>query len=612
VCLGIRVMSRMKRIDEVDLHTGPRRIIGHGGEGVRMMRGHNPESARLAEPIGNAPCPSRGLPRRHTVKKPTRRDAGLAAAAIGAEAQTTLALDNTPMSDVIQALASGRVTATALTNGYLARIAAYDRDGPNLNSVRELNADALAIASKFDEAKPSVERPLAGVPILLKDNIATGDKQPTTAGSLALQGARARGDAIVVRLLRDAGAVILGKANLTEFANILAIDMPSGYSSLGGQVKNPYAPTLMDDRGIPVVLPGGSSSGSAVAVAAGLCAASIGTETSGSLLNPASQNGLVTVKPTVGLISRAGILPISHSQDTAGPMTRTVRDAAILLNVLAAKDPLDPATQRQRRPADYTADLAHDAMKGARIGVPSDPVDPLNDGYYGKLPPKTAKVMADAIKVLQDLGAVIVRANMPTAGWIGGPGTTMAVLNRNPLSRNKGNPATPPIVFLYELKRDLNLYLKDWATNTRIKTIADIVAFNEANAGKALRFGQDLFLAANLTKGDLSELEYKSARAMDLLSAKTRGMDAYMNQHKLDAVLFAGSAGAAIAAKAGYPSVMVPGGFISGSPTAKDTPDYPLGVTFAGRAWSERKLLRLAYAYEQASNMRKAPPDVGM
>jgi amidase len=542
------------------------------------------------------------------MKKPTRHDAArLAEAAPSAEAPTMPQLEDTPMSDIIHALAGGRVTATALTKGYLARVEAYDRDGPTLNSVRELNPDALTIAGKLDNTRPSTKRPLAGVPILVKDNIATGDEQPTTAGSLALEGARAKRDATVVKLLRDAGAVILGKANLTEFANILAIDMPSGYSSLGGQVKNPYAPTLIDDRGIPVVLPGGSSAGSGVAVAAGLCAASIGTETSGSLLNPASQNGLVTVKPTVGLISRAGILPISHSQDTAGPMTRTVRDAAMLLNVLAAKDPRDPATQRQRRPADYTADLAHDAMKGARIGVPSDPTDPLNDCYYGKLPPKSAKVMADAIKVLEDLGAVVVRASMPTAGWIGGPGTTMTVLNRNPLSRNKGNPATPPIVFLYELKRDLNHYLKHWAANTAIKTMADIVAFNEANADKALRFGQDLFLAANSTKGDLSEREYKSARAMDLLAAKTRGMDAYMNQHKLDAVLFAGNTGAAIAAKAGYPSVMVPGGFISGI-DGKDTPDYPLGVTFAGRAWSEHKLLRLAYAFEQASHMRKPPP----
>jgi amidase len=239
--------------------------------------------------------------------------------------------------------------------------------------------------------------------------------------------------------------------------------------------------------------------------------------------------------------------------------------------------------------------------------VPSDAADPLNDCYYGKLVPRWAKVMAEAIKVLEDLGAVIVRANMPTAGWIGGPGTTMAVLNRNPLSRSKGNPVNPPIVFIYELKRDLNLYLKDWAVNTDMKSIADIVAFNEANAGKALRFGQDHFLAANNTKGDLSEREYKSARAMDLLAARTRGMDAYMNQHRLDAVLFAGSMGAAIAAKAGYPSVMVPGGFVSGSGD-KETPDYPLGVTFAGRAWSEHKLLRLAYAFEQASQMRKPPP----
>lgn len=537
------------------------------------------------------------------MKKPTRG----AAAAASAKALAALVLDDAPMSDIIEALASGQVTATALTKAYLARIAAYDRNGPALNSVRVLNPDALAIAAKLDGARPSAKRPLAGVPILVKDNIGTSDKQPTTAGSLALEGARAKRDATIVKLLRKAGAVILGKANLTEFANILAIDMPSGYSSLGGQVKNPYVPTLMDDRGIPLVDPGGSSSRSAVAVAAGLCAASIGTETSGSLLHPATRNGVVTVKPTVGLISRAGIVPIAHSQDTAGPMTRTVRDAAMLLNVLAAKDPRDPMTERQRRPADYTAGLSRDAMKGARIGVPSDPADPLNDCYYGKLPPHGAKLMAETIRVLEDLGAVIVRASMPTRGWIAGPGTGMAVLNRNPLSSNKGNPTGSPIVFLYELKHGLNLYLKDWATNTEIKTMADIIAFNTAHAKEALRFGQDLFLASDLTKGDLSEREYKSARAMDLLAARTHGMDAYMNQHKLDAVLFPGATGAAIAAKAGYPSVMVPAGFVSGA-DGKDTPDYPLGVSFAGRAWSEHKLLRLAYAYEQASHMRKAPP----
>ena len=316
------------------------------------------------------------------------------------------------------------------------------------------------------------------------------------------------------------------------------------------------------------------------------------------------------MKPTVGLISRAGILPISHSQDTAGPLTRTVRDSAILLNVLAQKDPQDLATQAMQRPVDYTRDLDKDGLKGARIGVPSDKDDPLGDFYFGKLGPKSAKLMADAITALQDAGAILVRANMPAIGWVGGPGTTMGVLNRNPLSRGKGNTATPPVVFLYELKRDLNLYLRDWATDTKIKTMADIVAFNKANAEKALRFGQDLFLAAEATKGDLSELEYKSARAMDLLAAKQRGMDAYMAEHKLDAVIFPGTAGASIAAKAGYPSVQVPAGFVSGF-DGKETPDYPLGLTFSGRAWSEGKLLRLAYAYEQATNARKPPPGVG-
>src|SRR3954468_1910994 len=317
------------------------------------------------------------------------------------------------MSDIAQALADGRVTATALTKTYLARIEAYDRNGPKLNSVRGINPDALAIASKLDGTKPSVNRPLAGIPVLIKDNIATSDKQATTAGSLALEGARAKKDATVVKLLRNAGAVILGKANLTEFANMIAIDMPGGYSSLGGQVRNPYAPDLVDDRDIPLVSPGGSSSGSAVAVAAGLCAAAIGTETSGSLLFPASQNGLVTAKPPFGLIGRAGILPIAHSQDTAGPMTRTVRDAALLLNVLAAADPLDPATAGLQRPADYESFLDRDGLKGARIGVPSDPSDPVNDFYYGALPQRPAAVMRDAIAVLEREGATVVRANIP-------------------------------------------------------------------------------------------------------------------------------------------------------------------------------------------------------
>ncbi|HXC91081.1 MAG TPA: amidase family protein, partial [Stellaceae bacterium] len=379
--------------------------------------------------------------------------------------------------------------------------------------------------------------------------------------------------------------------------------MPSGYSSLGGQVLNPYAPSL-GDNGRPLVDPGGSSSGSAVAVAAGFAPAAIGTETSGSLLDPASDNGLVTVKPTVGLISRAGIVPIAHSQDTAGPLTRTVRDAAVLLNVLAVADPLDPATEGLRRPADYTSALDRDGLKGARIGVPSDPADRGNDVYYGPLSPRAAAVMAAAIAAIEQLGATIVRASMPTAGWIGGPGTEIAILNRNPESRTWLRPVRPPLVFVYELKHDLDLYLRDWASETAMRSLADIVAFNAANPERALRFGQDLFLAAAATRGDLSEPEYISARQMDVRSARTLGLDAYMDRHRLDAVLFPGAVGAAIAAKAGYPSVQVPAGFVGGD----DTPEYPFGATFSGRAWSEATLLRFAYAFEEATQARHPPP----
>jgi amidase len=517
-----------------------------------------------------------------------------------------MCVENATFGDLQQALAAGRTSASTLVSAYLARIEAYDRNGPYLRAVREVNPDAAAIAAALDSSKPDQRRPLEGIPILIKDNIATADAQHTTAGSLALADARAKRDATVVERLRAAGAVILGKANLTEFANILAIDMPAGYSSLGGQVRNPYAPDL-DDKGIPIVLPGGSSSGSAVAVAAGLAAAAIGTETSGSLLSPATQNGVVTVKPTVGLVSRAGIIPIAHSQDTAGPLTRTVHDAAILLNVLAATDPMDPATAAIQRPADYTSVLDNDGLKGARIGVPSDPADPANDIYYGPLAPRAAAVMRDVIAVLEAQGAAVIRANIPTEGWIGGPGTEMAILNRNPESPTRHQPARRPIVFVYELKHDLNLYLRDWATGTEMRSLADIVAFNQANADRALRFGQDIFLAAEATRGDLSELEYVSARQMDLRASRELGLDAYMDRYRLDAVLFPATAGAAIAAKAGYPSVQVPAAFVAGV-RDKETPDYPFGVTFTGRAWSEHTLLRLAYAFEQATHARRPPP----
>jgi len=536
-----------------------------------------------------------------------------------AAAEEPVCIENASIDELTSALAAGRITSADLVRGYTARIEAYDRAGPRLNSVRELNPDALAIAGKLDAAKPKTRRPLEGIPILIKDNIATGDAQHTTAGSLALADARAQRDATVTKLLRDAGAVILVKANLTEFANILAVGMPSGYSSLGGQVRNAYAPEV-NEKGVPFVPPGGSSSGSAVAVSAGFAAAAIGTETSGSLLSPANQNGLVTVKPTVGLISRAGIIPIAASQDTAGPLTRTVRDAAILLNVLAVRDPRDPATRQLQRPADYTKVLDPNGLRGARIGVPSDPADPGNDVYYKSLRPPQAAVMKDAIAALEAAGATVIRANMPTRGWIGGPGTEAAILNTNPESPNKNQVARIPAIYLYELKHDMNAYLRDWARDTKVRTLADIIAFNKANADRALRFGQDILFAAEETRGDLSEIEYKSARQMDLRSSRALGIDAYMAQHKLDAILFPANAGASIAAKAGYPSVLVPAGMVTGpasvppgSVTAtseKDTPPYPYGVTFTGRAWSEPVLLRLAYAFEQATKARRMPPGV--
>jgi amidase len=530
-----------------------------------------------------------------------------------AAAEGPVCVENATIGELADALAGGRVTAAELVRAYTARIEAYDRAAPNLNAVRELNPDAAAIAARLDAETPRERRPLEGIPILLKDNIATGDAQHLTAGSLALADARAKRDATLVKLLREAGAVILGKTNLTEFANILAVNMPSGYSSLGGQVRNAYVP-LVDARGVPLVSPGGSSSGSAVAVAAGFAAAAIGTETSGSLLSPANQNGVVTVKPTVGLISRAGVMPIAASQDTAGPLTRTVRDAAILLNVLAAPDPDDPATGKMKRPADYTAFLDPDGLRGARIGVPSDPSDPGNDVYYDDLRPSAAAVMREAIAAIEAAGATVVRANIATAGWIAGPGTEMAILNRNPESLKRNQPVQLPIVFIYELKHDLNAYLRDWVKDTGIRTLADIIAFNQAHAERALRFGQDVFLAAQATRGDLSELEYISARRMDLRASQTLGLDAYMDEHKLDAVLFPGVNGAAIAAKAGYPSVQVPAGMMRDPATPrsgdKEPSERPFGATFTGRAWSEPTLLRLAYAFEQATKARRMPPDL--
>jgi amidase len=284
-----------------------------------------------------------------------------------------------------------------------------------------------------------------------------------------------------------------------------------------------------------------------------------------------------------------------------------VRDAAILLNVLAAQDPGDEATHGLRRPADYTAVLDKNGLRGARIGIPSDPSDPANDIYYRPLPARNAAVMSHVIAVLEAAGAIMVRANIPAIGGTGarGPGTDAAILNRNPESPTFGQMERRPAIYLYELKHDLDAYLRDWAQGTKMRTMADIIAFNAANAGRALRFGQDIFLAAQATRGDLSEAEYVAARQNDILAARTLGLDAYMDGHRLDAVLFPGSSGAGIAAKAGYPSVQVPAGMIV---DGRSSAERPLGATFTGRAWSEPVLLRLAYAFEQATKARRLPP----
>jgi amidase len=344
-------------------------------------------------------------------------------------------------------------------------------------------------------------------------------------------------------------------------------------------------------------------------VAAGYAAAAIGSETAGSLLSPASQNGLVTVKPTVGLLSQAGIIPISHNQDVAGPMTRTVADAALLLDVLAAPDPRDAKTLKQKRPESFLAGLDPDALKGARIGVPSDPGH-NNDPWYGTLSPSAKRVMDRAIEILADAGAVIVRAGIEPRAWVGGPGTEMAVLNNNPLSAKRGTVERVSAVFLYELKAGVDAYLRDWAVwekgARRMRALGDVVAFNDEHAARCLRFGQDFLREASLSRGDLTEPAYRNARRMDVWASRTIGIDPYLRQHRLDAILFPSRTGAGLAAKAGYPSVMVPAGMVTHWEGIETKP-YPYGITFTGPAWSEARLLALAYAFEAARGPSPMP-----
>lgn len=484
----------------------------------------------------------------------------------------TFNLEKATVADVNAAFDAGALTSEGLTQLYLNRIDAYDNNGPTINSFLTINPNALQTAAALDQERQLTgpRSPLHGVPVLLKDNIDTFDL-PTTAGSLALEGSIPPNDAFITQQLRDAGAVILGKANLTEYANFLANGMPAGYSSLGGYVFNPYNPVPQaGGDGRPALSPGGSSAGSAAAVAANLTTVSIGTETSGSILNPGNQNSVVGIKPTVGLVSRDGIIPIAASQDTAGPFGRTVADAATLLGEITGVDPSDPATSTSegKFSTDYTQFLNPDGLEGARIGVPKDV-------YWDNLTADQTAILEEAITVLESRGATIVNENIPTA---------------QELSTFDSS------VLYYEFKRDLNAYLSTLGPDAPVKTLADVIAFNEANPEAALKYGQARALRSETTT---DELQYLEDRATDLRLAKEEGLDFLINEYDLDAVLFGSTRGAAIGAKAGYPSIIIPSGYQSDG--------APYGITLLGTAYSEATLISLAYSYEQASMLRLPP-----
>jgi amidase len=475
---------------------------------------------------------------------------GLTAPAYAAREELTIA-------EIQGAMAKGELTARSLVEYYLARIEALDRQGPMLRSVIEVNPDALAIASALDEERKArgARGPLHGVPVLLKDNIDTADRTQTTAGSLALVGDPPVQDATVAKRLRDAGAVLLGKANLSEWANFRSTNSRNGWSARGGQTRNPYR--LTQD-------PYGSSSGSAVAVAANLCAVSLGSETDGSISAPAWINGVVGIKPTVGLTSRAGVIPISHTQDSVGPMARTVTDAAILLGALMGVDARDPATVASdgKFHTDYTRFLDANGLKGARIGLP-----------FGR----GGNITRAAIDAMQTAGAEIVT---PIRLPITGPQYDAEFE-----------------VLLYEFKADLNTYLATRA-GVPIRTLEEVIAFNLAHRDEELKlFGQEIFQLAQ-KKGPLTDAAYLTALEKSHLGARA-AIDAVMVQNKLDALVGPDPGVGSPAAMAGYPVISVPAGFSSlGVPT---------GLVFAGRAYSEPTLLRIAYACEQVTKARRPP-----
>jgi amidase len=500
----------------------------------------------------------------------------------GAAAAASAELEEATILDLQAGMKSGKWTSRSLTQAYLRRIEELNEKGPALRAVLETNPEALATAESLDaERKTKGPRgPLHGIPVLVKDNVATRDRMQSTAGSLALVGATPPRDAFIVERLRAAGAVLLGKANLSEWANFRSTHSSSGWSGRGGQCRNPYAL----DR-----TPSGSSSGSGVAVSANLCAAAIGTETDGSVVSPSNCCSIVGIKPTVGLLSRAGIIPISHSQDTAGPMARTVADAATLLGALAGIDPADGATAASEGHgrADYSEFLDPNGLKGARLGV-------CRARFMG-YSPTTDALMEATLDTLKRLGAVLVDpADILTAGQF---------------------DESEYAVLLYEFKTDLNHYLSEWAPGAPVKSLQDLIAFNTAQKEKELAyFGQEIFVEAQ-AKGPLTDQDYLKALDKDQLLSRIQGIDAAMGKDRLDALIAptgsppslidlvngdpgGGGSFSSPAAVAGYPHVTVPMGYVRG---------LPVGLSFVGQPWSEGKLIRLAYAFEQATKVRRPP-----
>jgi amidase len=489
-------------------------------------------------------------------------------------------LDEITIGELQQGMETGRLSARSIAEKYLARIAAIDRSGPTLRAVIETNPDAIAIADALDKERKEkgARGPMHGIPVLIKDNIGTADGMMTTAGSLAMVGAKPPRDSFVAKKLRDAGAVILGKTNLSEWANIRSSHSTSGWSGRGGLTRNPYAL----DRN-----PCGSSSGSGVGVSANLCAVAVGTETDGSIVCPSSLSGVVGIKPTVGLASRSGIIPISHSQDTAGPICRTVRDAAILLSALAGVDLEDQATGagQGKTAADYTKFLDPEGLRGMRIGVVRKCF-----GFHHGVDALTEK----ALVVLKDHGATVVDpADIETIGKTGD----------NEL-----------IVLLYELKADLNAYLVALGPNAPVHSLKEVIEFNEREHRREMPyFGQDLFIKAE-AKGPLTTKEYLDALETNHRLMRAEGIDATMDKFKLDALVAptappawltdlvdgdsVGGGSSEAAAIAGYPAITVPAGFFFG---------LPVGISFFGRAWSEPILIKIAYAFEQATKVREKP-----